>query len=176
MLNNTRIVDMNELTELMQFKRLGYSDNEIKYKLNDDITFKHSAGIYIGNLNKLRLIAIGENKMKYQNILHAEMDVINKLPYRKNKKPLHINIIVIRTTKKFILGNSYPCALCIKYLYDMAKKKGYIIDIISYSNSIGEIESMRFIEIIYNDKQKFSSYYRNNNINRDKFMKWRINL
>lgn len=147
-------------------------------RVYSDIMFIHSAAIFSGTLTKTNILSIGENKISCcgDRSTHAEMDAINKLITRKNKKIMRVNVLVIRTTKSFTLGNSYPCALCIKYLYERALQKGYAIDKIYYSTAEGTIECSKFNDMIMGQKQIFSCYYRNNNINQKKFMKWRDHL
>lgn len=185
------------LINIMKLRRLGFPKHTIRFydkigdskysdcnsdkKLNisfnsyTDTAFIHCAAIFTGSKNKINVLSIGENKSynnsKLRNI-HAEMDCIDKLPNRKNKKLMRVNLLVIRLTKSFVLGNSYPCAVCLKYLYDISLKKGYVIDNIYYSNQDGNIESDKFINLIKSPKQIFSAYYRNNNINQEKFMTW----
>lgn len=180
------------LVNIMKLRRLGfpnytiklfdivsYSDSKSDRKKLDnsysytDTSFIHCAAIFTGNKSKLNILSIGENK-SYNNIknIHAEMDCINRLPSRKNKKLMRVNLLVIRLTKRFVLGNSSPCAICLKYLYDTSLRKGYVIDNIYYSNQEGLIECHRFIDLIKSPKQTFSAFYRNHNINRERFMNW----
>jgi len=63
-----------------------------------------------------------------------------KLKKIKNRK---MNLIVIRTTKTGILGNSAPCYHCTKFLSENNSIK---IDKLYYSNSDGEIECIKFTD------------------------------
>lgn len=182
------------LINTMKLRRLGFpnytirlldiineSDNKLDKKLDvscnsyTNTSFIHCAAIFTGSKSKLNILSIGENK-SYNNStlrnIHAEMDCIDRLPNRKNKKLMRVNLLVIRLTKRFVLGNSYPCAVCLKYLYDTSIKKGYVIDNIYYSNQDGLIECHKFVDLIKSPKQIFSAFYRNNKINQEKFMSW----
>jgi len=73
---------------------------------------------------------------------HAEMDAINKLKSRdRHKKPLKVNIMVIRVNNSGNLCSSQPCHKCIEYMKTVAVNKGYKIKKIYYSTATGEIEN-----------------------------------
>ena len=72
---------------------------------------------------------------------HAEMDAINKLkPRDKCKKPIKVNIAVIRVNNLGNLCSSQPCHKCVDYMKTVAVNKGYKIKKIFYSTATGEIE------------------------------------
>jgi hypothetical protein len=72
------------------------------------------------------------------------MDAINKLkPRDSNKKPIKVNIVVIRVNNSGNLCSSQPCHNCVEYMKTVAVKKGYKIKHIYYSTSSGEIENAR---------------------------------
>ena len=137
-----------------------------------DLNFLHSAAAFIDHKKNINILSIGENKIIRDKNCHAEMDCIDRLPIRKSGKILKIDIIVIRITKSLILGNSKPCAVCLKYLYNKSKEKGYYINNLYFSNTTGEIEKYKFIDLVKHPEQIFSAYYRNRSINKEKFMKW----
>lgn len=97
--------------------------------------YKHIAMIYSSLENPL---AIGVNKMKIDDgytstgSIHAEHDAILKL--KKLDKWMKVNLLVIRYTKGYELCNSKPCINCLNKMMVDAKKKGYHIDKIYYSN------------------------------------------
>ncbi len=71
---------------------------------------------------------------------HAEASLIMKLPINKSK-PIHGFVIVIRLTKTQCISRSRPCGStcdkltgCKRVLAIEAKKKGYIIDFVIYSD------------------------------------------
>jgi deoxycytidylate deaminase len=119
-----------EITELKsEHKFTHIIDSLKKLALSSDINYKHAAAL----INKNQEICYGYNKLKNPIItVHAEMDVLftglNKV---KNIKGM--DLIVIRTTKNFVLGNSRPCNHCIEKMIKIGIRKVY------YSNSNGEI-------------------------------------
>ena len=72
---------------------------------------------------------------------HAEVDAVNKLKQRdKNKKPIKVDIVVIRVSNGGGLCSSAPCNKCEEYMKTTAIKKGYKIQTMYYSTTSGEIE------------------------------------
>ncbi len=72
---------------------------------------------------------------------HAEMDAIDRLKNRVNKKPIKVDIMVIRVNNSGHLCSSQPCHKCVEYMKNQARQKGYKIHRIYYSTSEGNIES-----------------------------------
>lgn len=101
--------------------------------------YKHIAMIFSSLENPL---AIGVNKMKSDDChsatgsIHAEHDAILKL--KKLDKSIKVNLLVIRYSKGFELCNSKPCINCLNKMMIDAKKKGYHINKIYYSNYCNE--------------------------------------
>ena len=132
------------------------------------------------NGNVFYVVSIGQNKYKIKSFsnknatIHAEEDAINKLPPKKRSKRLEdVNLIVIRTTKTGVLGNSAPCVHCLKYMKEDAEARGYKINKIYYSNSDGKIECHNLNDLITSDILHISAYYKINNYNMTKWFKWR---
>lgn len=94
---------------------------------------------------------------------HAEIASIKKFFYKNNlsyykkqKKPVHINLLVIRLTKSNELKNSRPCYHCIQTL----SKLNIIIDKVYYSNQNGHIVCEKFRDMLESPENKMSSGYR----------------
>ncbi len=69
--------------------------------------------------------------------IHAEHDAIRKLPF--SRKPVKIDLIVLRFTITKKLCMSKPCNKCIRYMMSDSLKHGYIIKNIWYSTDTEEI-------------------------------------
>ena len=128
------------------------------------------------------MVSTGQNKYKINTYnssnknatIHAEEDAIHNLPpVKRSKKLEEVSLVVIRTTKHNILGNSAPCVHCLKYMKDNAEARGYKIKRIYYSNSQGEIECHNLISLIASDNLHISAYYKTNNYDMKKWYKWR---
>lgn len=116
------------------------------------------------NMKKIQILGFGINK--YADVegnnpgVHAEKDVLMKLPYLKLKKRLmSINILVIRFSKTNKLQNSKPCCHCIREMELLPKRRGYKIQNILYSDSDGNIikTSLRNLQ---EEEQHLSRFYR----------------
>ncbi len=76
---------------------------------------------------------------------HAEMDAIWKLPRLPcKKKPVGIDILVIKIKRDGSRSQSRPCQKCCEFMYIVAPKKGYIVRTIYYSVDSETIESIQF--------------------------------
>ena len=83
--------------------------------------------------------AFGYNKYEMtmdHGTVHAEVDVMLKLPYQKKMK--HINLAVFTTNRDgTILRMSKCCSNCLKSIDIIAKRKNYIVDKIYYIDDEG---------------------------------------
>lgn len=116
------------------------------------------------NMKKINILGFGINK--YADVeglnpgVHAEKDVLMKLPYNKCKKrPITINLLVIRLSKTNKIQNSKPCTICIREMSEIPKKRGYKIQNVLYSDSEGNIVKtcLRNLE---EEEQHLSRFYR----------------
>ena len=121
------------------------------------------------------MVSVGENKYNLKNTktTHAEEDAIENLESKSKKNLENVNLVVIKTTKTGVLGNSYPCIHCLHAMVEKTYIKGYKINKIYFSNSEGEIECHKLIDILYSRYQHVSSYYSITNYNIEKWYKWR---
>lgn len=95
--------------------------------------------------------------------IHAEHDAINKLkPLERKKKLEHVNLLVVRFSKKNKFQNSKPCANCIQTMKKLPEKKGYKIRDIYYSNDNEEIVKSNF-QMLEKEELHYSRYYKNKN-------------
>ena len=106
--------------------------------------------------------------------MHAEMDIIRKLPPLKFKaKKTNINLIVIRVDKFGLLKNSTPCSMCIKYMERTNVLTSYKINNIYYSDQNGNIIIRKLNELMdapnkyittrFKNKNKFNKFNKKNN-------------
>lgn len=78
--------------------------------------------------------------MNYYNVdlkfksIHAEVNAINKLPYRFKNKYKKVNIIVCRVNNKNELLMAKPCDNCIKHIMNNLYKKKYKLNKLWYSD------------------------------------------
>lgn len=109
------------------------------------------------------ILAYGENAHKCQcwkSTVHAEEKAIMNLPSLRRKKHLKsVDIVVIRTTKTGIFGNSQPCQHCMSVMEYQLPLKGYKLDKIYYTNSVGDIVVTTFAALSKKEPH-MSSFYR----------------
>jgi deoxycytidylate deaminase len=80
-----------------------------------------------------------------EKMIHAEEDAINKLPCN-NKKPIYLSLLVVKINNHECFSNSAPCSACINRIIN-ARKRGYIISKIYYSNKEGKIIKLHISEL-----------------------------
>jgi len=90
--------------------------------------------------------------------IHAEYDVLSKLPRIRKKRYEKIDICVIRLSKTKRVQCSKPCNNCIKMMCGYPQSKGYQICNVYYSNADGEI-SRTTLSRLLNEEQHYSRYY-----------------
>jgi cytidine deaminase len=76
--------------------------------------------------------------MRPEKSIHAEEDLIRRLPFRRSRKLKTIDIVVVQV-KKLRYANSRPCASCIHKMQMCAPAKGYVVRRIYYSDKNGEM-------------------------------------
>lgn len=99
--------------------------------------------------NNAKILSIGYNKYNIDNKtslvqpnnVHAEVDACMKLRYNKNpEKKKKVNLIVFRSNpKKNRLLMAKPCNNCIRTMYYLIEKKGYILKGVFYTDENGSI-------------------------------------
>jgi cytidine deaminase len=123
---------------------INITDKLMDYRIRHDNgeNFRHASCVFTSS-NKI--LSFGTNYLlndfnKYKKIsMHAEESVIHKLEHRK--KPIKVNILVIRLIKKsqsYESQNSLPCLNCLQDMYN-ARNKGYNIKYVYYSDENGDI-------------------------------------
>jgi cytidine deaminase len=125
------------------------SQKRIETKMCECGNYHHIACVFKANgekhgiPHKMNIISFGTNKYKdvegLEPTIHAERDVLSKLPTIKNKKTVHINILVVRFTKYRKTGPSKPCHDCVQAMHQIPECKGYKIQRIYYSDYDGKI-------------------------------------
>ncbi|NBP66080.1 MAG: hypothetical protein EBU66_15640 [Bacteroidetes bacterium] len=116
------------------------------------------------------LVNYGENIYKdraniVKSSIHAEVNAMNKLPtLRRNKKPKKVDLLVIRTSRTEVLGNSKPCIHCILQLKEGLPLKGYILNTVYYSDTEGKIHKVKFSELIDDTDPHMSRFYKEKNM------------
>lgn len=107
--------------------------------------------IDIKDKNNGKILSIGYNKYNIDNRssiikpnnVHAEVDCCMKLKINKSSKKIKVNLIVFRTNKKknrLLLAK--PCNNCIKTMYYLIEKKGYILKGVYYTDENGNISGL----------------------------------
>ena len=141
---------MESLLEYLYVKRFSLSCNYSstasaeKSKCQDCHNYNHICCLYKStpHLDKANIVSIGINQIHgthYLQRVHAECDAILKLKKLRRKKPICLNLLVIRISSTKKLQTSKCCKHCIQLLKKMPLKKGYIIKNIYYSNQKEEI-------------------------------------
>jgi len=93
--------------------------------------------------------------------IHAEQDAILNLPNIRcrNKKPVPIQILVIRVSIYGKIQSSRPCFHCIQNMKKIPPKKGYTIRHVYYSDENGEIQC-ETLEQLNTGNPHISRYYK----------------
>jgi cytidine deaminase len=147
---------MNRLAEQLAQKRIQ----------NNMMSFGNSNHIAcILSQKDITIVQVGINKYNKTTsakMVHAETDAINNLPViSKNKKHLKkINLFVIRTTVTGKIGMSKPCLHCIHNLFNLPKKKGYVVKNIYYSDSNGDIITTNLKQLLLDENHHVTKYHR----------------
>ena len=93
--------------------------------------------------------------------IHAEHNALTKLkPIKIRKKLEIIHLLVVRFSKTNKIQSSKPCSNCIKIMNTIPEKKGYKIQNIYYSNSDGNIVKTKLTNLLNDEEQHYSRYYR----------------
>lgn len=89
---------------------------------------------------------------------HAEIAAIRRHARRqrrdigRNRKvrrgTSHLDLVVIRLSKRGLLGNSRPCAGCARTLQKMTKRGLFQLHNVHYSNEQGEMTTARFCDLV----------------------------
>lgn len=108
------------------------------------------------------VLSYGMNQYRNKSkSIHAENAALTKLKNRTSKKKKKVNILVIKTSKTGILGNSKPCYYCMLDLKNYSPIKGYKINNVYYSDTNGEIIKKKLSHMFSEGNYHFSSYYKN---------------
>ena len=112
----------------------------------------------------IKVLSYGENHYNpgLFPTVHAEDDAIGKLPVlRRNRKLKKIDLLVIRANIGGTVGNSKPCANCVRDLYYKLPKKGYILDTVHYTDKGQVIVSKKFTKLMRDETPHVSKYFLN---------------
>ena len=93
----------------------------------------------MGIIKKIKGFSFGLNSTRrnYNNTsIHAEIDAMKKLPYKKIRNKM--DLIVIKLTKSGKFGDSRPCLTCLKSMRSLRIKHVY------YSTCSGNIMRENF--------------------------------
>ena len=141
---------MNDVIQTLYIKRFNVLNNKV-HCCNTG-PFHHISCIFDKNLNNILCYGINHYKSNNTKSIHAEHHAILKLPIIKHKK-IKINIFVIRFTKLKKICSSKPCNSCIKYMKELAPKKGYAISNVYYTDGDGTINKIKLSKI-FNERNK----------------------
>ncbi len=178
---NINFVDMKKSLAILRLGMSIYSNN------NECIVKKpcklvghsyHIACVFTENNKTCNILSIGMNKYNTNDVsIHAEVEAFNKLKSnrvsKKTKKLSSVNLMVIKTNKQFIYGNSLPCIMCLKSITKLSNIKGYKLKNIYYSDCCGNIQKKSLNELIMSNKLHISSYYISHRVSLSKWMKWK---
>jgi hypothetical protein len=88
----------------------------------------------------------------------------------KNKKLERISILVIKISNTGLISMSKPCKHCVENLQILAKRRGYHIDNIYFSNNLRQIEKWGYSELENDPSKHVTEFYKNE---ADKYIKYR---
>jgi cytidine deaminase len=118
----------------------------------------HIAMVFEESGNNIIPLTFGQNWASCTISYHAEHNAIRKLTNRDSKKLQNVNIFVLRTTLAGTIGSSSPCSHCLAIMCTLAKKKGYKINDVYFTNSDREIERKKLTELL-KEPPYLSRYY-----------------
>ena len=160
MTNVTKIQHIHTMATMLAHKRRCTDENGCHNHLG---TGPYHAATFFKN--KSNNLSYGENKFKGEEgqwTIHAEDSALRKLQTLPKKKKLdRVNMLIIRTSKSGVLGNSKPCLHCIVLLYKKLPAKGYVLDNVYYSDANGDIQQVKLIDLINDNNPHVSMYYAN---------------
>ena len=137
--------------------------NERSYNYNHKSKFGTHIAVVMNN--KYDIITSGVNHVELKKSVHAEIDAVSKLPYKKNKNKNKKRIIlfVARLSKTSIIGESRPCWHCLINAYKIALNKGYKIQYIIHSTSNQNLIKKKYIDIVNEPHQHISYHWSKQN-------------
>jgi len=120
----------------------------------------HGAITFTNSGSKIIPITYGENMIRdTDKSIHAEHNAILKLPQRYSRKYQAINIFVIKTTLRGVVGMSKPCGHCLLLMTTLPQAYGYRIVNIFYTNRAGDIEKKKLTELLYDSDVHISKLF-----------------
>jgi len=93
--------------------------------------------------------------------VHAEDCALSKLPpLQRHKRLKKVDLLVIRTSRSGLFGNSKPCLHCLQQLWRELPQRGYTLGKVQYSVSDEEFEECTLSELLFKDSIHVSGFYR----------------
>ena len=86
-------------------------------------------------------------KSCYWGGLHAEIDALRKIKKHDSKRPLDVNIIVLRVNKIGDISLSQPCHNCIKKMEKFQEYKNCRIEYIIFSKTNNILQKIKLKNI-----------------------------
>ena len=123
--------------------------------------YNHISCILQGKKSKILSFGINRrgHSIKNNRGIHAEhAAILNLLPLRHKKRLKNINILVIRISPINKIQSSKPCYHCIEMLKILPRKRGYNLQYIYYSDTLGNIIKTRLYDLDNEDKHISQSY------------------
>jgi len=117
--------------------------------------------VYHGTVKKLS-IGYNSDREVYPGCgygRHSEVDAILKLKKNTDSRLIVIDMFVTRVSKTGKRGNSLPCQKCRKHMHRTARKKGYLVRHVYYTNSEGDIVCEKFTDLWNNRDNYISSHF-----------------
>jgi cytidine deaminase len=100
--------------------------------------FYHCSIIFTKKRGALYPLSYGENQIRGNKSIHAEVDAINRIKNKKQGKTQKVSLFVMRVNKKKEITISKPCKHCIAQMNTIINKN-YKISDVYYSDNNGEI-------------------------------------
>jgi len=96
-------------------------------------------------VNSALILSIGVNSQRRKQSLpfwgsmHAECDAVGKLPKHAGRRPLRVDLLVVRTNRSGGTANSRPCRDCLVRVRRMSASKNIVIDRFWFTDQCGNL-------------------------------------
>jgi cytidine deaminase len=110
-------------------------------------SFYHCSIIFTKKQGALYPLSYGENQIRGNKSIHAEVDAINRIKPKKQGKIQKVCLFVLRVNKSKEITISKPCKHCINQMKSLVSKNYKISDVF-YSDKDGKIIKTSFTNLL----------------------------
>ena len=99
----------------------------------------------MGKVNPALILSVGVNSQRqkqslpFWGSLHAECDAVGKLARHEGRRPLRVDLVVVRTNRSGGTSNSQPCRDCLVRLRWLSAAKNVAIHRLWFTDQAGNL-------------------------------------